>query len=92
MATSSKCLQYRIIFVHINGQHVTLQNFDVDIGGSHLSELPFTIFGAWFFYVYGLCLGFFSWLGVCHVVGAKCFQACLQFQTSIGCKGISMLK
>lgn len=56
------------------------------------SELPFTIFGARFFYVYGLCLRCFLWLGVDHFLGAKCFQACLQFQTSIGCKGISMLK
>ncbi len=39
-----------------------------------------------FFYAYGLCLGCFLWLGVDHFVGAKCFLACLQFQTSIGCK------
>jgi hypothetical protein len=35
VATFSKRLQYRIIFICTSGQHVTLQNFDVDIGSSH---------------------------------------------------------
>jgi len=45
VATFGKCLQYWIIFVHTNGQHVTLQNFDVDIGSSHFKWIA--IYNLW---------------------------------------------
>ncbi len=45
VSTSNKCLQYRIIFMHTNDQHVTLQIFDVDIGSSHFKWVA--IYNLW---------------------------------------------